>query len=139
MADGQEGRGVRVVRPAGRSSATAQTPGIRREMAVGLETTGTKTLWMGVASTAAGTTSGWHHHGDCETGIYVLRGRARFRIGKREEIVLHQPDEVRRHHEASDGKRDVRASGAQGAPRLGVEEEKEAERGRQDGDEIFGP
>ena len=27
------------------------------------------------------TISGWHHHGDCETAIYVVAGRARFRWG----------------------------------------------------------
>ena len=73
--------GVRVIRPHERSTATAQTMGIRREAAIAPETTGATALWMGLASTPAGTVSAWHHHGDCETGIYVLRGRARFRWG----------------------------------------------------------
>jgi uncharacterized RmlC-like cupin family protein len=73
--------GVRVIRPHERSTATAQTMGIRREAAIAPDTTGATALWTGLASTPAGTVSAWHHHGDCETGIYVLRGRARFSWG----------------------------------------------------------
>jgi uncharacterized RmlC-like cupin family protein len=73
--------GVRVIRPHERSTATAQTMGIRREAAIAPDTTGATALWMGLAATPAGTVSAWHHHGDCETGIYVLRGHARFRWG----------------------------------------------------------
>jgi uncharacterized RmlC-like cupin family protein len=75
------GTGVKVIHPQDRSSATAQTMGIRREAAVSSETTGNAALWMGQSTTPAGTVTGWHHHGDCETGIYVLCGRARFRWG----------------------------------------------------------
>lgn len=73
--------GVRVIRPGERSTATTQTMGIRREAAVAPETTGASALWMGHATTPGGTTSAWHHHGDCETGIYVVSGRARFSWG----------------------------------------------------------
>ncbi len=73
--------GVRIIRTHERSMATAQTMGIRREAAIAPETTGATTLWMGIATTPGGTTSAWHHHGDCETGIYVLHGRARFSWG----------------------------------------------------------
>jgi uncharacterized RmlC-like cupin family protein len=37
---------------------------------------------MGLVTTPAGMVSAWHHHGDCETGIYLVQGRARFRWGK---------------------------------------------------------
>ena len=73
--------GVRVIRPHARSTATTQTMGIRREAAIAPDITGATALWMGLASTPAGTVSAWHHHGDCETGIYVLHGRARFSWG----------------------------------------------------------
>jgi uncharacterized RmlC-like cupin family protein len=82
MTDSEKtGTGVKIIRPDDRSAATAQTMGIRREAAVSTETTGNAALWMGQATTAAGTVSGWHHHGDCETGIYVVSGRARFSWG----------------------------------------------------------
>ena len=73
--------GVRVIRAQERSAATAQTKGIRREAAVAPDTTGATALWMGLARTPGGTVSAWHHHGDCETGIYVVSGRARFSWG----------------------------------------------------------
>jgi len=38
-------------------------------------------LWAGVVRTAPGMTSGWHHHGDYDTSIYVARGRMRMESG----------------------------------------------------------
>jgi uncharacterized RmlC-like cupin family protein len=38
-------------------------------------------LWAGFVRTAPGTTSGWHHHGDHETSIYVTRGALRLEFG----------------------------------------------------------
>jgi uncharacterized RmlC-like cupin family protein len=52
------------------------TPGIVREQAIAVEG-----LWAGLARTAPGTTSGWHHHGDYETSIYVVSGRLRMESG----------------------------------------------------------
>jgi uncharacterized RmlC-like cupin family protein len=74
--------GVRIIHADQRSGATPQTSGMKREAGVAPETTGNQGLWMGVVTTPAGMVSGWHHHGDCETGIYMLQGRARFRWGK---------------------------------------------------------
>ena len=62
-------QGVHVVRAHQRSGTTCQTPGMKREAGVAPETTGNQGLWMGLVTTPAGMTSGWHHHGDCETGI----------------------------------------------------------------------
>jgi len=73
--------GVRVIRPADRSSSTAQSMGMRREAALAPDTTGATNLWMGLATTPPGNASAWHHHGDCETGIYVVQGRSRFSWG----------------------------------------------------------
>jgi uncharacterized RmlC-like cupin family protein len=52
------------------------TSGMVREQAVA--TTG---LWSGLVRTEAGMTSGWHHHGDYETAIYVLSGKLRMESG----------------------------------------------------------
>lgn len=38
-------------------------------------------LWAGLVRTAPGMTSGWHHHGDYETSIYVSRGTLRMESG----------------------------------------------------------
>jgi uncharacterized RmlC-like cupin family protein len=52
------------------------TPGMVREQAV--ETEG---MWAGFARTDAGMVSGWHHHGEYESAIYVLTGSLRMEFG----------------------------------------------------------
>ena len=54
----------------------APTPGMHREEAVATETT-----WAGLARTDARMISGWHHHGEYESVIYVLSGRFRMESG----------------------------------------------------------
>ena len=38
-------------------------------------------VWVGVARTAPGSISGWHHHGDNETYIYCTSGAIRIESG----------------------------------------------------------
>jgi uncharacterized RmlC-like cupin family protein len=52
------------------------TYGMVREEAIA-----TPGLWAGLVRTDAGMTSGWHHHGDHETAIYVLSGMLRMESG----------------------------------------------------------
>jgi uncharacterized RmlC-like cupin family protein len=59
---------VMLVRPDDRSEGQ-MTPGVRREQAVS-----TDRSWAGHVSTGAGMVSGWHHHGDYESHIYVVAG-----------------------------------------------------------------
>ena len=63
------------IRPEDRVEADP-TPGIVREQAIGVDG-----LWAGLARTAPGMTSGWHHHGGYETSIYVVSGRLRMESG----------------------------------------------------------
>jgi len=62
-----------------------QTRGMRRESGVTPETTGSVSLWSGHVTTPGGSDSGAHHHGDAESAIYMLSGKARFRWGNRLE------------------------------------------------------
>lgn len=48
-----------------------------REEAVAVEG-----LWAGLVRTAPGATSGWHHHGEYETSIYVAEGSLRMEWGE---------------------------------------------------------
>ncbi len=77
--------GIKVIRPGERDCNTAQTTGMVREAGVSVETAGPRTLWSGYVKTPPGLASGVHHHGDCETAIYVLSGRARFHFGPKLE------------------------------------------------------
>ncbi len=78
---------VSVIRPTERDAGTAQTPGMRREAGVSGGLTGSRGLWMGVGRNGPGGVSGAHHHGDSESGIYVIEGRIRFRWGESLEHV----------------------------------------------------
>ncbi len=83
---------VKVIRPGERDSSTGQTPGMKREAGISASLTGSEGLWMGTAVNAPGASSGAHHHGENESGIYILRGRVRFRWGpKLENVVDTEP------------------------------------------------
>jgi uncharacterized RmlC-like cupin family protein len=41
----------------------------------------TEKTWSGLVRTEAGMVSGWHHHGDYETVIYVVSGALRMEFG----------------------------------------------------------
>jgi uncharacterized RmlC-like cupin family protein len=73
---------VRHITPADRVAGEA-TPGIVREQAVAVEG-----LWAGLARTEPHATSGWHHHGDYDSSIYVLSGALRMEFGPGGEVVV---------------------------------------------------
>ena len=79
---------VKVIRPDERDPGTAQTPGMKREAGISAALTDSKGLWMGTAVNSPGASSGAHHHGANESGIYILRGRVRFRWGENLEHVV---------------------------------------------------
>jgi uncharacterized RmlC-like cupin family protein len=60
------------------TSQTGQTAGMRRVEAISGKSVGSHRLWMGQTHVSPDTRSGNHHHGDSETGIYVVSGRPEF-------------------------------------------------------------
>jgi uncharacterized RmlC-like cupin family protein len=48
----------------------------------------TDRMWSGLVTTEPGMLSGWHHHGDHETTVYVLSGTIRFESGAGGRDVL---------------------------------------------------
>ena len=52
------------------------TPGMRRRVAFTAPG-----LWAGLVHTEGGAASGWHHHGEHETSLYVVEGRLRIEFG----------------------------------------------------------
>ena len=69
---------LRLIRADSLSTATAQTGGMLRSAAISGELTGASALWMGRTVVLPGTSSGDHHHGPSETGIYVVSGNPVF-------------------------------------------------------------
>ena len=80
--------GIKVVRPSERYKGVVQSGAMAREAGVAPETTGATGIWSGYVTTPPGLTSSVHHHGDCETAIYVIKGRARFLFGEKLERVV---------------------------------------------------
>lgn len=66
---------VRRIAPEERKEGAA-TAGMIREEALTTDRT-----WAGLVRTDAGMVSGWHHHGDYESTIYVLSGTLRMEFG----------------------------------------------------------
>lgn len=69
---------LRLIRAGSLSADTAQTGGMLRSAAISGDLTGAQRLWMGRTAVAPGTSSGDHHHGSSETGIYVVSGNPVF-------------------------------------------------------------
>lgn len=78
---------VRVVQAHERDANTPQTPGLLREVAFDGRNPDANVLSAFLSTVQAGAATGAHHHGDQETVLYVLTGRARFRYGERLEHV----------------------------------------------------
>jgi uncharacterized RmlC-like cupin family protein len=57
-------------------SASDPTPGMSRRVAMHGEG-----MWTGTVDTEPHATSGWHHHGEYETSIYVAQGTLRMESG----------------------------------------------------------
>jgi uncharacterized RmlC-like cupin family protein len=66
---------VRVIKPVDLTDTT-QTAGMTREEAV----TG-QGFWSGTATAEPGSESGWHHHGEHDSVVYVTRGSFRVESG----------------------------------------------------------
>lgn len=66
---------VKLVRPEDRVDGDP-TPGMHRELAAETDRT-----WAGFVTTEPGMVSGWHHHADYESHIYVLSGTMQVEFG----------------------------------------------------------
>lgn len=65
--------------PSGAASpATAQSPGMHRLEGISGQMSGSEKIWMGESLVDIGVRSSDHHHGESETGIYVVSGHPRF-------------------------------------------------------------
>jgi uncharacterized RmlC-like cupin family protein len=76
-----ENDGVRVVKGCDVDPNTPQTPGMNRAAAITTATAGAQKLWAGTVVIEPDAKTGAHHHGELESVIYVVSGRARMRWG----------------------------------------------------------
>jgi uncharacterized RmlC-like cupin family protein len=79
--------GVRVIPGNSLDSNTAQTPGMDRKAAINYARVGAQKIWAGTVNIKPNAKTGAHHHGELESVIYVVRGKARMRWGERLEFT----------------------------------------------------
>src|SRR6202043_2806585 len=79
--------GIRIVHANELDCNTPQTEGMTRAAAIDHARTGASKLWAGTVVLQPNAKTGAHPHGDLETVLYIVKGRARFRWGERLEFV----------------------------------------------------
>jgi uncharacterized RmlC-like cupin family protein len=72
---------VRIVRSSDLDDRTAQTPGMQRRAAVDRSSVGSEKLWVGVVTVDPATSTGAHHHGDCDSVVCITSGSITIRWG----------------------------------------------------------
>lgn len=85
------------VTPAERATSAGQNADMERSIAVSAETVGSVGLYSSVVTTAPGGRTRIHHHGECETSIFIVSGRARYTwgpTGLEEEMAAEAGDFV---------------------------------------------
>jgi len=73
---------VRRIERAAVTGGAGQNAGMERAIVVSRDTVGSTGLYTSIVTTAPGGRTEVHHHGECETSIYILKGRARFYSGE---------------------------------------------------------
>jgi uncharacterized RmlC-like cupin family protein len=69
------------ITPAERVTSAGQNADMERSIAISAETVGSTGLYSSVVTTAPGARTRIHHHGECETSIWITSGRARYTFG----------------------------------------------------------
>jgi uncharacterized RmlC-like cupin family protein len=64
-----------------RSTSVGQNSDMERSIAVSAEHVGSVGLYSSIVTTGPGGKTRVHHHGECETSIYILSGAARYTWG----------------------------------------------------------
>jgi uncharacterized RmlC-like cupin family protein len=80
-------QGVKVIPGSQLDPNTAQTPGMSRATAINRARAGAEKLWAGTVTIHANAKTGAHHHGDLESVIFVVKGKARMRWGEKLEYM----------------------------------------------------
>jgi uncharacterized RmlC-like cupin family protein len=69
------------VTPEQRLTSVGQHADMERSIAVSASVAGSAGLYSSVVTTQPGSKTRIHHHGPCETSIFILAGQARFTFG----------------------------------------------------------
>ena len=81
--------GVKVISEKELDDNTPQTKGMKRFAAIARSNVGAKKIWAGTVDIEPNAKTGAHHHGDLESVIYVLSGKAKMRWGEKLEFAKY--------------------------------------------------
>jgi uncharacterized RmlC-like cupin family protein len=87
MSEDWRNHGVRIVSSEKLDFNTPQTPGMTRAAAINRTMAGANKLWAGTVNIHPNAKTAPHHHGELESIIYIISGRARMRWGERLEFI----------------------------------------------------
>ncbi len=62
---------------------------MERDIGIARDVTGSQNIYSAIVITVPGGKTDPHHHAECETAIYVLNGKARYRYGDKLEHVTY--------------------------------------------------
>src|SRR4051812_22265025 len=79
--------GVQIIPGSALDPNTPQTPGMERKAAINYARVGAQKIWAGTVRIKPDAKTGAHHHGELESVIYVVKGRARMRWGEQLEFT----------------------------------------------------
>lgn len=79
--------GIQIIAQDQLDTNTPQTEGMSRAAAITAASVGASKIWAGTVAIAPNAKTGAHHHGDLESIIYVVKGKARMRWGEQLEFV----------------------------------------------------
>ena len=77
--------GVKIISEDQLDDNTPQTKGMKRYAAVAKKNVGAEKIWAGKVNIEPGAKTGAHHHGELESVIYILSGKAKMRWGEKLE------------------------------------------------------
>ena len=69
------------IRPEDRATSEGQHADMERSLATSSDPVGSVGLYSSVVPTAPGAKTRIHHHGECETSIWIASGQARYTFG----------------------------------------------------------
>jgi uncharacterized RmlC-like cupin family protein len=87
MSEDWRNHGVKIISSNRFDFNTPQTPGMSRAAAINRAMAGANKLWAGTVNIHPNAKTAPHHHGELESIIYIVSGKARMRWGERLEFV----------------------------------------------------
>jgi len=87
MSNDWRSNGVKIIPSDRLDSNTPQTPGMTRAAAINRAMAGANKLWAGSVTIHPNAKTAPHHHGELESIIYIVGGKARMRWGEKLEFV----------------------------------------------------